>query len=98
MDVEFNDPNLDRLEIDLKFSGGWSPAIVKGYRKAMGAIRAAVDERDLQNLRGLRFKKLKPPQDHQHSLRLNDQWRLIVEIRGSGKSKKVGVIEIRDPH
>ena len=98
MDVEFDDQDLGRLETDRSVAGGWPPAIVRGYRKVMGAIRAATDERDLYNMKGLRFKKRKPPQDHHHSLRINDQWRLIVELRGSGPNKKIGVIEITDPH
>src|SRR5262249_32469386 len=98
MEVEFDDPDLDRLETDRNFTGGWPPAIVKGFQKLMGAIRGAVDERDLRNLRGLRFKRRKPPDEHQHSLRINDQFRLIVELRGSGPNKKVGVVAIRDPH
>jgi toxin HigB-1 len=98
MDVEFDDPDLDRLEIDRGFTGGWPPPIVRGYRKAMRVIRDAPDERDLYALRGLRFKKRKPPHNHQHSIRINDQMRLIVELRGTGSNKKVRVIEITDPH
>ena len=98
MDVEFDDPDLDRLETDATFAGGWPPAIVRGYRKVMRVVRDAPDERDLYALRGLRFKKRKPPHDHQHSIRINDQMRLIVELRGGGSNKKVGVIEIIDPH
>lgn len=98
MDVEFDDPDLDRLETDLQFTGGWEPSIVRGFRKVMNAIRCAVDERDLRNTRGLRFKSRKPPNVHQHSMRINDQWRLIVEMRGTGVSKRVGVVKIEDPH
>ncbi len=98
MDVEFDDPRLDRLETDPNFTGDWAPAIVRGFRKVLNAIRNAEDERDLRNMRGLRFKSRKPPNAHQHSLRINDQWRLIVELRGAGGNKKVGVIKIDDPH
>jgi proteic killer suppression protein len=98
MDVEFDDPDLDRLETDPKFTADWPPPIVRGYRKIMRVIRDSLDERDLYALRGLRFKKRKPPHDHQHSIRINDQMRLIVELRGDGPKKKNGVIEITDPH
>ena len=47
MDIEFDDDDLDRLETDPRFDGWLPPGVVKGYRKAMQAIRAAVDERDL---------------------------------------------------
>lgn len=64
----------------------------------MQAIRAASDERDLYQLKGIRFEKLQGKRGGQHSLRLSDQWRLIVELRGKGAEKKVGIIEIVDYH
>ena len=98
MKVEFDDPDLDRLEVDATFNAGYAPAIVRGFRKVMQAIRAAGDERDLYRLKGLRFEKLKGKRQHQHSLRINEQWRLIVELRGEGRDKWVGVVEIADYH
>src|SRR5215212_8205731 len=98
MEVEFDDPDLDRLEVDATFDAGVGPAVVRGYRKVMQVIRAASDERDLYRLKGLRFEKLKGRRKHQHSLRINDQWRLIVELRGEGSDKRVGVVEIADYH
>lgn len=97
MEIEFADPDLDRLELDREFTAGFAPAVVKGYRKAIRFIRAAVDERDLR-LPGLNFKPLDHDRAGQHSMKLNDQWRLILEIRGEGKKKKIGVIEIVDYH
>ncbi|MCY4607501.1 MAG: type II toxin-antitoxin system RelE/ParE family toxin [bacterium] len=58
MHIEFDDDDLDRLETDPRFDGGLQPGVVKGYRKAIQAIRGAVDERDLYALRGLRLEKL----------------------------------------
>lgn len=98
MEVEFDDPDLDHLETDPRFTLGMAPGIVRGFRKAMQAIRAAHDERDLYASRGLGFEKLKGKRAHQHSLRLNKQWRLIVELKDWQKSKKVRVIGIEDYH
>jgi proteic killer suppression protein len=98
MVVEFDDPDLDRLEVDASFDAGFAPEIVRGFRKVMQVIRAAPDERDLYRLKGLRFEKLKGKRQHQHSLRINGQWRLIVELRGAGSDKRVGVVEIADYH
>ena len=47
MEVEFADADLAGLEVDPRFTAGLAPAIVRGFRKAMQAIRAAHDERDL---------------------------------------------------
>jgi proteic killer suppression protein len=98
MEVEFADDALDQLEIDPRATGGFPPAVVKGYRKAMQAIRSAADERDLYALRGLRFEKLKGDRQGQHSLRCNGQFRLIIELHGKGETKKVRVKEIVDYH
>jgi len=98
MEVEHDDPDLARLERDRLFTGGWGGAVVKGFRKVMQAIRAAVDERDLYALKGLRFEKLFGKRQGQHSLRINDQWRLIVDIRGEAPRKRIGVIDIADYH
>jgi len=98
MEIEFDDPDLDRLEVEKEFTAGFAPAVVKGYRKAIGFIRQAVDERDLYAMRGLNFKKLEKDRIGQYTMKLNDQWRLILEIRGEAPSKKIGVIEIVDYH
>jgi proteic killer suppression protein len=98
MEVEFDSDELDRLERDAAFTGGYGVEIVRGFRKVMLAIRAAHDERDLYALRGLRFEQLKGKRTHQHSLRINRQWRLIVELRGKGATKQVGVVGIEDYH
>lgn len=98
MEVEFADANLERLEVDPKFSAGFASAIVRGFRKAMQAIRAAHDERDLHASRGLGFEKLKGRRAHQCSLRLNKQWRLIVQLQDEGSPKKVRIIGIEDYH
>jgi toxin HigB-1 len=49
-------------------------------------------------MKSLHFEKLKGSRDHQHSMRLNDQWRLIVELDGKAPNKTVVVIGIEDYH
>ena len=65
--------------------------------KAMQAVRAAMDERDLYR-GGLRMEKLSGRRIGQCSLRINKQWRLIVEVHGEWLSKKIIIIEIADYH
>jgi proteic killer suppression protein len=98
MDVEFDDDDLDDLEVNPRATCGFSPAVVKGYRKAMQVIRGAVDERDLYAMKGLRFEKLIGKRKEQRSLRCNDQYRLIIQLIGDGRRKKVRVMEIVDYH
>lgn len=98
MDVTFQDASLDRLETDAGHSGRFGGAVVKAFRKRMQQIRAATDERTFFAHRSLRFERLKGDREGQHSMRLNDQWRLIVELRGEAPRKTVHIIEIVDYH
>lgn len=98
MDVEFDDHDLDRLETDANFTAGFSQEVVRAYRKKMQQIRAFRDERDFMALKSLHFEKLKGKREGQHSIRLNLQWRLVLEVRGDHPCKVVGIIEIVDYH
>lgn len=98
MDAEFKDPSLDRLETDASYSAGFGDQLVKAFRRAMQHIRAATDERVFYARRSFQFEKLEGDRQGQYSMRLNDQWRLIVELHGHAPNKKVYVVEITDYH
>ncbi len=93
LEIVFADDDLDRLEVEKDFTAGHGREVVRGFRKAMQALRAAVDTRDLYR-GGVRMEKLKGSRQHQHSIRLNKQWRLILEVSDG----TVTVIEIDDYH
>ncbi|MBV2182039.1 MAG: type II toxin-antitoxin system RelE/ParE family toxin [Castellaniella sp.] len=98
MDVEFDDQDLDRLETDGQFTAGFPQEVVRTYRKRLQQIRAFRDERDFYQLKSLHFEKLNGSRQGQSSVRLNVQWRLIVEIRGDHPCKVVGIVEVVDYH
>lgn len=98
MQVEFYSDYLDRLEVDRSFTTRLPGGVVRAYRQRIQAIRAAVDERDLYVFASWRFKKLAGNRSHQHSIRLNDQWRLIVEIGKSQPLKVMKIMAIEDYH
>ena len=98
MDIDFANQDLERLESDPDFNGGYGVAVVRGYRKVIRFIRSAADERDFRNMRSLNFEKLQGGRDHQHSLRLNDQWRLIVEIKKAEPKNRIVLVGIEDYH
>jgi proteic killer suppression protein len=98
VDVQFYDDKYRRLECDAAFSAGLSAALVRAYRNRLNYIRQAQDERDLYAWKSLRFEKLKGERDHQHSLRLNDKWRLIIELAGEAPNKAVVIVEVEDYH
>ena len=98
MDVLFADRMLQKLETGGDAAAQWSPGIVRAFRKTVHVVRQAVDERDLRNLKSLHFEKLKGKRSHQHSMRLNDQYRLVVELSRERARKQVTVISIEDYH
>jgi len=98
MQVRFYNERLRVLEIDPTATGGFSQAVVRAFRKVMNVIRNAVDERDIRAMKSLRFEKLQGNRSHQHSLRLNDQWRLIIEIEESAPKNTIVMVDIEDYH
>lgn len=98
MDVDFEDASLKRLEADPGFTAGYDAVIVKAFRKRMQLIRAAVDERTFYALKSLHYEKLKGDRDGQNSMRLNDQWRLLLRMQQDEDGKTVVVISISDYH
>jgi toxin HigB-1 len=82
----------------LRFDAGFNRAVVKGFRKLMQVIRAATDERDFYAMKSLHFKKLEGARSHERSMRINDQWRLILELKGTPPNKTILVNKIEDYH
>jgi proteic killer suppression protein len=98
VEIRFKDQKLDRLETDGTYDAGHAREIVRAYRKCIQIIRQAPDERIFYSLKSLHFEKLKGDRAHQHSMRLNKQWRLVIEFEGVAPSKLVAVISIEDYH
>ena len=97
MDVRFRDKDLEILEKDGRATAGFSQAIVKAFRKRMQLIRAAPDERDFYALKSLHFEKYQAIPG-QYSMRLNDQYRLLLEFDSQPRQKTVVIVGIRDYH
>jgi len=98
MEVEYAKDDLDSLANDAEIDGGFAQAVVKAYRKRVQFIKGATDERDFYAMRSLHFEKLKGSRAHQRSMRLNDQWRLILEIVPGDPKNIVRIVEIKDYH
>jgi proteic killer suppression protein len=76
----FADAKLERLYVQANYAAGYGPNVVKAFRKVVGLIRNAPTELDFYRMKSLHYEKLKGNRSHQRSIRLNDQFRLIVEI------------------
>jgi len=97
MKVHFRDKSLDRLETEPD-DGKWPGDVAKAYRKRIAVIRAADDERVFYGLKSLHYERLKGTRNHQRSMKLNDQWRLVLEFEGKGADKVVWILGIEDYH
>lgn len=94
--VFFADKSLASLESE--DAPAFSEAIIRAFRLRMQTIRGAKDERDFYALKSLHFETLEGNRSHQHSMRLNKQFRLILELQGSGQDKNVMIVAIEDYH
>jgi toxin HigB-1 len=76
------------------------PNVIDDFFEVISAISAASDERDLYALRGLRFEKLKGQRGKkgERSLRLNQQWRLIIALEKDKDGSYLLIIDIEDYH
>ena len=98
MQVRFATKALDRLESDPTFDGGLPVDVVSTFRRRLQFIRSAVDERAFYAMKSLHFEKLKGDRSHQRSMRLNDQWRLVLTFEGEAPDKMVVIVSIEDYH
>lgn len=98
MEIEFKQQSYERLETDATFDAGLALSVVRAYRKRIAFIRAATDERDFYSMKSLHFEKLKGNRIGQCSMRLNDQWRLILEFVTNKNGKIAVVVSIEDYH
>lgn len=98
MEIEYDDEALRRLACDATYDHGLSREVVRAYRKRVQLIAAAPDERDFYALKSLHFEKLHGDRLGQHSMRLNQQWRLILKLSKRESGKVVVVLSITDYH
>ena len=59
---------------------------------------AAESELDLRNYKALHYEKLSGDRVGQHSIRLNQQWRLIIRVDIDDYGRLLVIIEIIDYH
>lgn len=97
MEVFYRDSSLEKLETESS-DGDLAHGVAKAFRRRIQTIRAAPDERVFYQWKSLQYEKLKADRDHQYSMRLNDQWRLIIEFEGKAPDKVVVVVGVEDYH
>jgi toxin HigB-1 len=98
LEVVIRDDALLTLATGKNARSGFPQAVEKKFRLRVQQIMSFGDERELYALKSLHFEKLKGERSHQHSIRLNDQWRMILEFEGEAPNKKIIIVGIEDYH
>lgn len=98
MKFEFISKKLEDLYYLEKNAFKYPSNVVDAFFEVMGIITSAQDERDFYALKSLYYKKLKGNRSHQRSIRLNDQFRLILELHREDNGKIILIIDIDDYH
>ncbi|MEZ4658874.1 MAG: type II toxin-antitoxin system RelE/ParE family toxin [Caldilineaceae bacterium] len=94
----FKNRDIELLYTERKNAHRYPAEAIKGFFKVISIIKNARDERDLMALRSLNYEALKGNRGHQNSLRLNRQWRLIVERQVDDEGRLLWIIDIEDYH
>ena len=97
MRVEFADEHLGRICGDEAHKLGLPFAVIVGARRRLLQLHAAIDERDMRNLKSLNFKKLKGTGERR-SVRINNQYRMVFSISTFGGTAVATILEIGDTH
>lgn len=98
MRIEFADDRLAMICTGEAHRLGLPIAVIKAARRRLVQLEAATDERDLNNLRGLHYKKLVGDLNNQRQIRVNDQYRIRFNLDDTQKPNVVIIIFIGDPH
>lgn len=98
MRIRFKDKKLEKLYTDEEGVKKYPSQVIDKFFDLMSIIDSAKSERDFYALKSLHFEKLSGKRSHQRSMRLNKQWRLVLEIEKDDEGKLVVIIDIEDYH
>lgn len=99
MQIRFEDIDLERMHGDAGFRcRRFGSDIARAIRRILVLIEEVPNQRDLYQFKSLRLEKLKGNRAGQYSMRLNDQFRLIVRFETIPNGQVCVVIEVVDYH
>lgn len=99
MRLEFEDEELEHLAFEPEFrTRRWSQDVASAYRRVLNLISSAPSDHDLRQFKGLRLEKLKGKRAGTSSVRINDQYRLVLRFRTDDDGRLAVIIEALDYH
>lgn len=98
MHFEFKNKGLLLLYTKGKNAHHYSEGLVDAFFEVMAIIANAKNENDIRAFKSLHYEKLSGNRAGQISLRLNKQYRLIIQVTKDENGKSIWIIEIADYH
>lgn len=98
MDVVFADSVLALIETEDAGQTRLPVGVIKSARRKLTVLRAAPDDRALRNWKSLHYEKLRGDRHGGRSIRLNDQYRMILTIDETTNPQTATIIAIEDYH
>lgn len=98
MEFRFKTKKLEVLYTSKQGAQKYPEGVVHGFFTTMALIAGATDLRDLYAIRSRNFEKLQGDREGQYSMRLNDQYRLILELEEDEQGKYLLIVQIVDYH
>jgi proteic killer suppression protein len=98
MEVVFADSAMALIETEDAGATKLPVPVIKSARRKLTILRAATDDRSLRNWKSLHYEKLKGDRAGLRSIRLNDQYRMILALDESTKPQTVTIVTIEDYH
>jgi plasmid maintenance system killer protein len=92
MRVEYRNPDLEKLEFDASFSGGYAQKAIFDFRHRMQLLRAAPTEAALLPLQALRMRLRSDA--GKYRMRVNDDYNLSIDFEDMESERAAVVFEM----
>jgi proteic killer suppression protein len=96
--VRHTNRTLQRIDDDPEYNGRLGLNVASAFQTLMLNIRAADNENDLRAMKSLHFEKLKGKRQHEYSMRVNKQFRLIFQIEKVDRRNQLVITDLEDDH
>ena len=96
MRIHFKTKKLKALYDEDRGANKYPKGVVDAFFEVLATVRSAVDERELYNLKSLHFERLggKRGRLEHRSIRLNDQYRLVLIIERDQDGKYLLIVRL----
>lgn len=98
MEIVYRDIDLSLLETDQAAKTKLPTNVIISARRKIQFLRNASSEQDIRNWKSLHYEKLVGDKRGEHSIRVNNKWRIVFAIDKSTTPNKITINVIEDYH